>query len=65
MSETVASALQVVNEDNTRATRLFIRMTDMCFDALNVKNTLEGKLKRKNYRLPYTDPLDERFKVCS
>lgn len=65
MSETVASALQVVNEDNTRATRLFIRMTDMCFDALDVKNTLEGKLKRKNYWLPYTDPLDERFKVCS
>ena len=61
MSETVASALQVVNED----ARLFIRMTDMCFDALNVKNTLEGKLKWKNYQLPYTDPLDERFKVCS
>ena len=64
MSETVASALQVIDEDNTRATRLFIRMIDMCFDALNVKNTLEGKLKRKEFQLPYTDPLDERFKVC-
>jgi len=61
MSETVASALQVIDEDNTRATRLFIRMIDMCFDALNVKNTLEGKLKRKEFQLPYTDPLDKIY----
>ena len=63
MSETVASALQMVDEENTRATRLFIRMIDMCFDALNVKNRLEGQLKRKDFRLPYTDPSDQRFKV--
>jgi len=38
-------------------------MIDMCFDALNVKNKLEGEVKRKGFRRPYTDPLDERFKV--
>ena len=49
MSETVASALQMVDEENTRETRLFIRMIDMWFDALNVKNRLEGQLKRKDF----------------
>lgn len=63
MSETVASALQMIDEENTGATRLFIRMVDMCFYALNVKSTLEGKLKRKEFQLPYTDPLDSRFQV--
>jgi len=48
MSETVASGLQMLDEENTRATRLFIRMIDMFFDALNVKNTVEGKVKRKH-----------------
>ena len=37
MSEIVASALQMIDEENTRATYLFIRMIDMCFYALNVK----------------------------
>ena len=63
MSETVASALQMVDEENTKATRLFIRMIDMWFDALNVKSTLEGQLKRKDFRLPYTSPSDYRFRV--
>jgi len=63
MSETVASALQTVDEENTKATRMFIRIIDMCFDALNVKNKLGGEVKRKGFRRPYTDPLDERFKV--
>ena len=63
MSETVASALQMVDEENTRATRLFIRMIDMWFDALNVKNRLEGQLTRKDFRLPYTNSSDYRFRL--
>ena len=39
-------------------------MIDLFFDALNVKNPLEGKLKRKPFRLPYYSYQDERFKVC-
>ena len=65
MSETVASALQFVDDDRTRETQQFIRMIDLFFDALNVKNPLEGKLKRKPFRLPYYTPQDERFKVWS
>ena len=65
MSETVASALQFVDEERTRETRQFIRMIDLFFDALNVKNPLEGKLKRKPFRLPYYNCRDERFKVSN
>lgn len=52
MSETVASAVQMIDEENTGATRLFIRMINKCFYAFNVKSTLEEKLKRKEFRLP-------------
>ena len=63
MSETVASALQFTNNERTKETRKFIRMIDTFFDCLNVKSPLEGKLKRKQFRSPYTSPNDERFKV--
>ncbi len=63
MSETVASALQFVDEERTRETRHFIRMIDMLFDALNVKNPLERKLKRKPSQLPYYSHQDEQFKL--
>ena len=63
ISETVASALQFVDDDRRRETRQFIRMIDLFFDALNAKNSLEGKLKRKPFHLPYYTPQDERFKV--
>ena len=62
-SETVASALQIVDEENTSSTRLFIRMIDMWFDALNEKNRLKGQLKRKDFRLPYINSSDYRFRV--
>ena len=65
MSETVASALQFIDEERTRETRQFIRMMDLFFDALNVKNPLEGMVKRKSFCLPYYTPKDERFKVLS
>ena len=63
MSETVASALQFLDEERTRETQRFIRMIDQFFDDLNVKNSLKGKLKRKPFRYPYTSPNGERFKV--
>lgn len=63
MSESVASALQIINEEGTRETRLFIRMIDKFFDYLNVKSPLLSKLKRKDSIAPYKSPSDERFKV--
>ena len=65
MSESVASALQILNEAGTRETRLFIRMIDKFFDCLNVKSPLLSKLKRKDSIAPYTSPSDERFKVMT
>ena len=65
MSESVASALQMLNKEGTRETRLFIRMIDMFFDYLNVKSPLLGKLKRKESIVPYMSRSDERFKVCN
>lgn len=63
MSESVASALQILNSDGTRETRLFIRMIDRFFDYLNVKSAKLAKLKRKDSIAPYKSPSDERFKV--
>ncbi len=65
MSETVADALTFYNDNETTETRIFIRLVDEFFDCLNVKNRLEGKLKRKNARLPYCKPTDHRFKVTN
>ena len=64
LSETVASALQFLDDDNTCETRKMIRMMDIFFDCLNVKNPLEHKLKRKDSRAPYCKVNDWRFKVC-
>ena len=61
MSETVASALQLVREEHTGETWLFFRMMDRLFDAVNVKNPLEGGHKRKDSRAPYYTHTDERF----
>ena len=63
MSESVASALQYLDNDKTQQTRLFIRMVDRFFDYLNVRNPLLAKMKRKDSVAPYTHPNDERFKV--
>ena len=63
LSETVADALTFEDDDETTETRVFIRHIDRFFDCLNVRNTVEGIVKRKPYRLPYTSPRDERFKV--
>lgn len=63
MSESVACALQSVNEEGTRETRLFIRMIDRFFDYLNVKSPILWELKRKDSIAPYVSKFDERFKV--
>ena len=63
LSDTVANALTFLDNDATRETRLFIRLMDIFFDCLNVKSPIEGKLKRKDSRLPYKKPDDWRFKV--
>lgn len=63
MSESVASALEYLDNDATQQTRLFIRMIDKFFDCLNAKGPQMAKLKRKDDIAPYTRACDERFKV--
>ena len=63
LSSTVADALTFEDRDDTIETRQFIRMMDMFFDCLNVRNTVDGKVKRKDFRKPYRSQQDERFKV--
>ena len=61
----MASALQFLDDDNTRETRRFIRMKDIIFDCLNAcKESVEHKLKRKENCAPYCKVNDWRFKVC-
>ena len=38
---------------------------DRFFDCLNVKSPRQGILERKEYRRPYSNPNDHRFKVFS
>ena len=59
----MADALTFYDQDETTETRVFIRMIDQFFDCLNVRSKLEGKLRRKDQRVPYTSPSDYRFKV--
>ena len=63
MSESVASALEVLDRESTQETRVFIRMIDRFFDCLNVSTPMTGQLKRKENLAPYRSGKDERFKV--
>lgn len=63
MSESVACALEFLDNDGTQQTRLFIRMMDRFFDYLNVKSPLMSQKKKKDSIAPYKSPNDERFKV--
>ena len=63
MSESVVSALEFLDNDNIRETRLFIRMIDRFFDYLNVRSPLAHQLKRKEGIAPYRKQDDQRFKV--
>ena len=63
MSESVACALEFLDNDPTKQTRLFIRMMDHFFDYLNVRSPLAHQLKRKESIAPYRKPNDKRLKV--
>ena len=59
----MASALEFLDNDNTKETRLFIRMMNNFFDYMNVRSPLAHQLKRKESIAPYRKVTDERFKV--
>ena len=63
LSQTVACALEALNRDGTKETRLFIRKMDKFFDCLNVRCPLLALKKRKPEIAPYRSSSDERFKV--
>ena len=63
MSESVACALEWIDDDNTQQTRLFIRMIDKFFDCMNSKGPKMALLKRKADIAPYAKETDHRFKV--
>ena len=65
MGESVASALEFVDNDATQQTWLFIRMMNKFFDCLNVKSAQLAKLKRNDNIAPYTSPTDERIKLST
>jgi len=54
MSESVACALEFMDNDNTQQTLLFIKMVDRFFDYLNVKSPLMAQWKRKESIAPRT-----------
>ena len=60
MSESVGIALEFLDNDNTKETRLFIRMVDRFF---NVRSPLAQQLQRKEGIAPYRKPNDQQFKV--
>ena len=68
MSESVASALEFLDND---CTKQFIRMIDRFFDYMNVKSPLHEcqspliKTALLDSIAPYRCQDDERFKVCS
>ena len=59
MSESVASALEYLDNDATQQTRLFIRMIDKFFDCLNTKRPQMAMLKQKDNIAPYSRASDE------
>ncbi len=65
LSESVASALEYMDRDETVETRRVIRLMHMFFDCMNSKNPVEYVRKRKDTRAPYRTPDDWRFKVST
>jgi len=58
MSESVACALEFMDNESMQQTRIFIRMVDRFFDYLNVKSPNMAQLKRKGSIAPYKSPRD-------
>jgi hypothetical protein len=65
LSSSVANALQFLGNNNTEATQTFVLNMDKFFDCLNVKNCTEGHRHRKEFKKPYRDRNDARFKWLS
>ena len=63
MSEGVACALEVLDKDGTRETRVFIRNINKFFDCLNSRSTVMAKLKRNDSVDAFYKSSDERFQV--
>lgn len=63
MSQSVAGALEVIDREGTKETRVFIRTIDKFFDCLNVRSTQKAKLSRNESVAPYYSSSDERFEV--
>lgn len=58
LSESVASALEYMDRDETIETRRFITIMDV----LNTKNAIEYRQKRKDTHAPYQTPDDWQLK---
>lgn len=63
MSESVACALDLINNNDTLETRTFIRMFDRFFDIMNIRTPSDGTREIKEIKRPFTKPDDYRFKV--
>ena len=61
LSETVGQVLNSFGPADAVGTAQFCLMMDKFFDCLNVKNTVQHKLKQKTFLKPYTSVDDERF----
>ena len=61
LSSTVSSVLQNYGGPECQQTAKFCMMMDHFFDCLNVRNTTEHTLKRKEFLKPYSSVEDERF----
>ena len=61
LSETVSTVLNTFGDADVAGTAKFCLMMDKFFDCLNVKNTVEHKIKNKPFLKPYESVDDIRF----
>ncbi|XP_033111492.1 uncharacterized protein LOC117112515 [Anneissia japonica] len=61
LSQSVANALEMQGNVETKSTQYFIEMFNKFFDCMNVSNTLEWKTKRRPNQKPYECKDDPRF----
>ena len=63
LSNSVAEALDMMNDPDVEKTVEFCRMFDRFFDCLNVSSLVEGKHSRNAFKAPYHSAKDFRIKV--
>eukprot|EP00112_Aurelia_sp_Birch-Aquarium-sp1_P001448 Seg1156.4 transcript_id=Seg1156.4/GoldUCD/mRNA.D3Y31 product="DNA transposase THAP9" pseudo=true protein_id=Seg1156.4/GoldUCD/D3Y31 len=61
LSESVGTVLQKFGPPQAEGTAQFCLMMDKFFDCINVRNTKECTIKRKDFLKPYSSIHDERF----